>query len=239
MSNLMLENINGSTSVALPYDHGDWDKWIAMLNGSLLLVEYVADYVSSCPDSKIFILGYSLGADALMNSLCGTSSLFLPPAPILDVAYKSNSKPFLTFYQERCCSNCNYGWAFWKRQILFRSSFFLSLSQARLTFTASVILVVSFADETYVSGQPWNKGTCTSGAGVCLFYFLLFCAFGSQYAMLTSLVKRASHGSSQLVVMHGLAWYMSTVISVTSNAVDPMFGKVWSPVPIWSFNTPH
>ena len=136
MSNLMLENINGSTSVALPYDHGDWDKWIAMLNGSLLLVEYVADYVSSCPDSKIFILGYSLGADALMNSLCGTSSLFLPPAPILDVAYKSNSKPFLTFYQERCCSNCNYGWAFWKRQILFRSSFFLSLSQARLTFTA-------------------------------------------------------------------------------------------------------
>lgn len=60
IQSLLLGSINGSTSTALPYAYNSSDKVAAVHNGALLLQEYVQEYVSSCPDSKIFILGYSL-----------------------------------------------------------------------------------------------------------------------------------------------------------------------------------
>jgi hypothetical protein len=60
IQNLVLEQIPGATSLGLPYQHGNSDKQLAAYNGSLLLQQYIAEYVTSCPDSKIAILGYSL-----------------------------------------------------------------------------------------------------------------------------------------------------------------------------------
>lgn len=60
IQDLVLEQIPGATSLGLPYQHGDSDKQFAAYNGSLLLQQYIAEYASSCPDSKIAILGYSL-----------------------------------------------------------------------------------------------------------------------------------------------------------------------------------
>lgn len=57
---LILERIPGSTSVALPYDHGSANKFLAVHDGALLMQKYIRDYVSSCPDSKIAVFGYSL-----------------------------------------------------------------------------------------------------------------------------------------------------------------------------------
>lgn len=60
IQSVVLEQIPGSTSLGLPYQHGDSDKQFAAYNGSLLLQQYIAEYASSCPSSKIAILGYSL-----------------------------------------------------------------------------------------------------------------------------------------------------------------------------------
>ncbi|GAD95059.1 acetylxylan esterase precursor, putative [Paecilomyces variotii No. 5] len=90
IQSLLLENINGSTSIALPYAYNSSDKVAAVHNGALLLQEYVQEYVSSCPDSKIFLLGYSLGAVLMMDALCGTSSALLWPVDALDRTYSEN-----------------------------------------------------------------------------------------------------------------------------------------------------
>lgn len=90
MRDQVLSGVPGSTVNAVPYDHANWVKVYGVMNGSDLLNDYVADYVSSCPNTKIWLLGYSLGADAMMNSLCGVSSFGLIPTSQLDPKYKSN-----------------------------------------------------------------------------------------------------------------------------------------------------
>ncbi|KAH8699209.1 putative acetylxylan esterase precursor [Talaromyces proteolyticus] len=72
---LVLQQIPGSTVLGLPYDHGNSDKEAAAYNGSLLFQQYVQQYAASCPNSKIALLGYSLGAVALMDGICGTGSI--------------------------------------------------------------------------------------------------------------------------------------------------------------------
>lgn len=60
MQNLVLQLIPGSSSVALPYHHGGPDHRVAAADGALLMQQYIRDYVASCPQSKIFLMGYSL-----------------------------------------------------------------------------------------------------------------------------------------------------------------------------------
>lgn len=60
IQNLILQLIPGSSSVALPYKHGDDDHRVAAANGALLMQQYIRDYVAICPKSKIFLMGYSL-----------------------------------------------------------------------------------------------------------------------------------------------------------------------------------
>lgn len=60
MQNLVLQLIPGSSSVALPYNHGGPDHRVVAADGALLMQQYIRDYVTSCPVSKIFLMGYSL-----------------------------------------------------------------------------------------------------------------------------------------------------------------------------------
>lgn len=60
IQNLILQLIPGSSSVALPYNHGAEDHRVAAADGGLMMQQYVREYVVSCPDSKIFLMGYSL-----------------------------------------------------------------------------------------------------------------------------------------------------------------------------------
>ena len=126
---LLLSSIPNSSTVAIDYDSGNPAKDYAVYNGTLMAIQYIEDYVASCPDSKLFLLGYSLGGDALMEALCGDGSWFYFPAPTLDMKYKSN-----------------------------------------------IVYIAIFAEESYVSGQPYNSGNCTDGHGVrfCLFFFFFF-----------------------------------------------------------------
>ncbi|KAJ6145301.1 hypothetical protein N7470_009196 [Penicillium chermesinum] len=92
MQNLVLELIPGSSSVALPFNHGDDDHRVAAAEGALMMQQYIRDYVASCPKSKIFLLGYSLGGIVVMDGLCGTSSLWLMSVPTLEPKYNKNGK---------------------------------------------------------------------------------------------------------------------------------------------------
>lgn len=60
IQNLILQLIPGSSSVALPYDHGEDDHRVAASSEALMMQQYIREYVVSCPWSKIFVMGYSL-----------------------------------------------------------------------------------------------------------------------------------------------------------------------------------
>ena len=78
---LLLSSIPNSSTVAIDYDSGNPAKDYAVYNGTLMAIQYIEDYVASCPDSKLFLLGYSLGGDALMGSaLRGWLLVLLPGA---------------------------------------------------------------------------------------------------------------------------------------------------------------
>lgn len=94
ISTLILQQIPGSTTLGLPYGHNDQDKQAAVHDGALMLQNYVTEYVSSCPESKILLLGYSLGADTMMDALCGTSSALFDPVEAIDPSYAQNSKQY-------------------------------------------------------------------------------------------------------------------------------------------------
>ncbi|KAJ5658190.1 uncharacterized protein N7484_001839 [Penicillium longicatenatum] len=90
MQNLVLQLIPGSSSVALPYDHGGPDHRVVAADGAHLMQQYIRDYVSSCPKSKILLMGYSLGGIVMMDGLCGTSSLWLNPVSAIEPQYNQN-----------------------------------------------------------------------------------------------------------------------------------------------------
>lgn len=60
IQNLILQLIPGSSSVALPYRHGENDHRVAAASGALMMQQYIREYAASCPKSKIFLMGYSL-----------------------------------------------------------------------------------------------------------------------------------------------------------------------------------
>ncbi|KAJ5392221.1 hypothetical protein N7509_007711 [Penicillium cosmopolitanum] len=92
IQNLVLQLIPGSTSIALPYKHGADDHRVAAGNGAYLMQEYIREYIADCPNSKIFLHGYSLGGIVLMDGLCGTSSSWLFPVPALEPKYNKSGK---------------------------------------------------------------------------------------------------------------------------------------------------
>lgn len=60
LSDKILDQIPGSTTLGFPFDHDPEDKFTAVHSGALMLQGYVADYVKSCPKSKLALVGYSL-----------------------------------------------------------------------------------------------------------------------------------------------------------------------------------
>ncbi|KAJ6116006.1 hypothetical protein N7523_006423 [Penicillium sp. IBT 18751x] len=86
VQNMILDQIPGSTSVGLPYAHDADDKFTAVHDGALLMQSYVTEYLNVCPESKIALIGYSLGAVTMMEAVCGTSSLLLIPTQPFDAS---------------------------------------------------------------------------------------------------------------------------------------------------------
>lgn len=64
LSDLILQQIPGSTTLGLPYDHGnvlsDDEKRNTVYDGAVLMQEFVQEYAQSCPKAKIAVVGYSM-----------------------------------------------------------------------------------------------------------------------------------------------------------------------------------
>jgi hypothetical protein len=64
LSDLILQQIPGSTTLGLPYDHvnvlTDEAKRDTVHDGAVLMQEFVQEYAQSCPESNIVVVGYSM-----------------------------------------------------------------------------------------------------------------------------------------------------------------------------------
>ncbi|KAJ5312287.1 hypothetical protein N7508_003117 [Penicillium antarcticum] len=87
LSDLILQQIPDSTTVGLPYDHenvlSNEAKRLTVHDGAVLMQEFIEEYLESCPDTKLVVIGYSMGAIVMMDAICGTSQVgFLFVAPL-------------------------------------------------------------------------------------------------------------------------------------------------------------
>lgn len=72
----------GQLQAAIPGSDAVGVDWPALLtpyqwsvdNGTATLTQQIKDYVAQCPRSRIVLLGYSQGAQVVMNSLCGADA---------------------------------------------------------------------------------------------------------------------------------------------------------------------
>lgn len=64
LSDLILKQIPGSTTLGLPYDHDnvltDYAKLHTVHDGAVLIQQFVHEYSESCPQAKIVVVGYSM-----------------------------------------------------------------------------------------------------------------------------------------------------------------------------------
>ncbi|EKV05523.1 Acetylxylan esterase, putative [Penicillium digitatum PHI26] len=64
LSDLILKQIPGSTTLGLPYDHEnvltDFAKLHTVHDGAVLMQQFVQEYSESCPQAKIVVVGYSM-----------------------------------------------------------------------------------------------------------------------------------------------------------------------------------
>ncbi|CAG8040300.1 unnamed protein product [Penicillium olsonii] len=71
LSDLILQQIPGSTTLGLPYDHRnvltDDAKRDTVHDAAVLMQEFVQEYAASCPEAKIVVVGYSM-VSAELNS---------------------------------------------------------------------------------------------------------------------------------------------------------------------------
>ncbi|KAJ5997709.1 hypothetical protein N7499_005894 [Penicillium canescens] len=87
LSDLILQQIPGSTTVGLPYDHenvlSNEAKRLTVHDGAVLMQEFIEEYSESCPETKLVVVGYSMGAIVIMDAICGTSQVgFFFVAPL-------------------------------------------------------------------------------------------------------------------------------------------------------------
>lgn len=101
LGTMITNQIPGSDQLALPYDYNNSDEIGGTVSGTQLLTSYIKNYVASCPNSKIAMLGYSQGALVVMDTLCGASYFPMFPTLPLDSKYAKNSMSFPLVYT--CC----------------------------------------------------------------------------------------------------------------------------------------
>lgn len=60
LQGMILQQVPGSTSLGLPYNHGGANLFNDVHFGALMIQDYVNEYSKSCPGAKIALIGYSL-----------------------------------------------------------------------------------------------------------------------------------------------------------------------------------
>ncbi|TLS26287.1 hypothetical protein PpBr36_04022 [Pyricularia pennisetigena] len=90
--------IPGSAVTAVDYPATFEDYAQSVMTGTTNLGKLVKDYVQMCPDSKVALLGYSQGAQAVADLICGASSELMPvKSADLDAIYDKNIIAMILF----------------------------------------------------------------------------------------------------------------------------------------------
>lgn len=86
-----------ATSVKYPASNVFPPYNIAVDIGAANTIKEIQEYVDSCPNSKISLLGYSQGAQVAMDAVCGTSSAGYIPSMPLAPKYASHMSSIVNF----------------------------------------------------------------------------------------------------------------------------------------------
>jgi acetylxylan esterase len=78
--------IPGSDSIPVPYPATFGDYFASETYGVGNMTNVITSYVDACPDAKLVLLGYSQGAQVLLDTLCGQSEVIFQDknAPLAD-----------------------------------------------------------------------------------------------------------------------------------------------------------
>lgn len=68
----VVDQIKGSEIDAVVYPATLLNYQISVIDGSKAMEKIVTDYAKACPDGKIALMGYSQGAHAALNTVCGS-----------------------------------------------------------------------------------------------------------------------------------------------------------------------
>lgn len=70
LNNYILGNISHSTYASVPYDKGDTAHYRTALAGATgNVTDYVTQYIDSCPDTKVVMIGYSAVSFTLSHGI--------------------------------------------------------------------------------------------------------------------------------------------------------------------------
>ncbi|KAK3688875.1 cutinase-domain-containing protein [Podospora appendiculata] len=89
--------IPGSTVSAVDYPATFEAYFASEAKGSEVFTTLIAEYTKQCPKTKIALLGYSQGGQALMDALCGNSEWGFTPSADLSESYESSVVAAVTF----------------------------------------------------------------------------------------------------------------------------------------------
>lgn len=83
LSTLIEGLVPNSNATALVYPAAEQNFFVSENEGVQTMTKQIQDYVASCPENKIALMGYSQGALVVNDVLCGsTHPQFIPSAPL-------------------------------------------------------------------------------------------------------------------------------------------------------------
>ncbi|KAK0732253.1 cutinase-domain-containing protein [Lasiosphaeris hirsuta] len=87
----------GSTVAAVNYPATFEQYTVSEATGATIFAKMVAEYVAACPDTKIALLGYSQGGQAVMDALCGNSEEGFMASADLAAGFRASVVAAVTF----------------------------------------------------------------------------------------------------------------------------------------------
>lgn len=91
VNNVMLA-IPGSDYTAVDYPATIMGYPDSVAEGTAEFHKLIKEYTEACPDTKVALLGYSQGAHALMDTVCGSDREGFEPAAELEDTFQSHSE---------------------------------------------------------------------------------------------------------------------------------------------------
>jgi acetylxylan esterase len=95
------QQIPDSTTFPISYPATFDDYLNSEAEGRGNMTNALEDYVKQCPSNKVALLGWSQGAQAIMDTLCGTSEQYFTTSAAISSSYADNGEQAKTSTETR------------------------------------------------------------------------------------------------------------------------------------------